>query len=202
MSGRGMLVVVTGSKGSGKSRFLTALVDRLRQAAPELDLRGLLSPAVWEGERKVGIEVVDLASGERRQLARPKGDSGSGPSSPHWAFEQATIDWANELLAGAADAPLLVIDELGWLEFEQGEGFTKALELLDRRAFRVAVVTIRSVLLARAGDRWPIDHVIDLEATEHPEPLANVWCRRLLRSINHEKGDQEWPLQPTESPSS
>lgn len=174
------LLLLTGAKGSGKSRFLSLLIERLRLADPDFELRGLLSPAVRERGEKTAIDVIDLASGDRRHLARPVGSGDAGPATPHWSFNQATIDWANERLAKAADAPLLVVDELGWLEFEQGQGFTRALDLLDRRAFRVALVTVRPDLLARARARWEVDCIIRLAPTEEIEGLAQRWSQRLL----------------------
>lgn len=185
------LILLTGAKGSGKSQFLSLLTECLQRTAPGLQMAGLLSPAVRQGGGKTAIEVVDLTSGDRRALARHRTSRTPGPSTPHWSFDRGAIQWANDRLQHAAGAELLVVDELGWLEFEQGEGFTRALQLLDRAQYQVALITVRPDLLAQARDRWRVDTIIKLDAKEDKKILAEQWCQRLQEAIQLEKGKKQ-----------
>lgn len=78
-----------------------------------------------------------------------------------WVFVQSTIAWVNGRLADVQDCDLLVIDELGPLELEDGEGFQEALAVLQRRPFAFAVVVVRPELVKRALQRWPDAAVFD-----------------------------------------
>jgi len=65
------------------------------------------------------------------------------------------MDWANQRLAEAETSDLLVIDELGPLEFFQEKGLLAGMERLDEGKYRVACVVVRSALLPNALQRWP-----------------------------------------------
>jgi nucleoside-triphosphatase THEP1 len=62
---------------------------------------------------------------------------------------------------------LLVIDELGWLELQQGRGLTEAMKLLDAGASRLfphAVVVVREALLPLALERFNAADWDDMDA--------------------------------------
>jgi len=82
-------------------------------------------------------------------------DQAAQVSTPRWEFDPEALDWANAALAEAAVGDLLVIDELGPLEFFQGKGLTAGLARLDAGDYKVACVVIRSALLPNALQRWP-----------------------------------------------
>ena len=65
------------------------------------------------------------------------------------------MDWADQRLAEAEISDLLVIDELGPVEFFQGKGLLAGMERLDQGEYRVACVVVRSALLPNALQRWP-----------------------------------------------
>ena len=53
------------------------------------------------------------------------------------------------------DEDVIIIDELGPLELEEGYGYQQALHLLDEGRYRKAVVVVRPSLLPLARVRWP-----------------------------------------------
>jgi len=61
---------------------------------------------------------------------------------------------------------MLIVDELGPLEFEAEVGWSAGMKALDSRAFQVALVTIRPELLKVARQRWPFAGVVDMESAE------------------------------------
>ena len=61
------LTIVTGAVGSGKSTWCEKIAKRDQDAG--LSVVGLHSMAVFCESQKVGIDLVDLGSGERRRLA-------------------------------------------------------------------------------------------------------------------------------------
>ncbi len=66
------LLLVTGLSGVGKTTWCTHLIELARSTGRSIN--GLLSPSVFADGRKVGIEIVDLDSGDHRRLANLRVD--------------------------------------------------------------------------------------------------------------------------------
>ena len=157
-------VLITGHSGSGKSRWCERLVALAHRR--EWRVAGVLSPPAMRDGRKVAIDLLDLATDERRRLAELRhGPSAEGPATERWRFDEATLTWGDEALRRAADTPadLVVVDELGPLEFQRGIGLVAGLGLVDALTSGVACVVVRPSLLAAALKRWPDAVVIDVE---------------------------------------
>jgi iron complex transport system ATP-binding protein len=147
------LILVTGLSGAGKTTWCTRLVELAREKG--LSVSGVLSPSIFRENHKVGIQIVDLHTGEGRQLARLREESAVTVGTPRWAFNDEVVAWANRVLARSERTDLLVMDELGPVEFLQEKGLTAGLALLDSGKYKVACVVIRSSLLPNALQRWP-----------------------------------------------
>jgi hypothetical protein len=154
------LFLVCGPSGAGKTTWLGKLATLARDHGHTVG--GLLSPAIFENGHKVAIELLDLASGQRRLLARPR--LKAGPGQLGWAFEAATLEWGNRVLAGLGSCDCLLLDELGPLEWQQGAGLQAAFARLGRRDYQAAFISVRPVLLDLAIRRWPEALVVELEA--------------------------------------
>ncbi|GAB4476187.1 MAG: NTPase [Anaerolineae bacterium] len=155
------LILVTGLSGSGKTTWCARLAEEA--TARGLRVAGLLCPAVFTAEGKAAIDVVDLITGERRRLADLRGVETHLPTVGEWQFYPEVIAWANHALRDLPNPDLLIIDELGPLEFKHHDGFLTALSLLDARHHRAACVVVRHSLLSQARARWPWHgSVIDL----------------------------------------
>lgn len=160
---RGNIVLVSGLRQTGKTTWCRALVEHARDAG--IAAAGLLAPAVFDGRHKSAIDQLDLRTGEIRRLAERRrafrGRWAFGNNEPRtaWRFDDGTIAWANSVLLEErerdARPDVLIVDELGPLELIHGEGIATAMTILDERRYRLAVVVVRSSLLARALDRWP-----------------------------------------------
>lgn len=160
----GTLALLTGGRGAGKTRWCEALARAGRDAGPSV--AGLVSPPVLAGGEKTGIDILDVASGERRRLAERARADLPGTEGLGWRFDPEALAFGNTLLARVGDCDLLLVDELGPLEFGRGSGLTVAFALLDARRYRLAVVVVRPALVAAARARWPwTAPVWDLEET-------------------------------------
>ena len=179
-----MLYILTGEIQTGKTRWLQALIDKLGEKG--VPLEGVLAPGVWRpnptkpnGFEKLGIDNVMLPGGEVVPFARRR-DLASGETSKMelqgmpadmklaWAFSDEAVERVNahfaELAAGEAPARpgLLVVAELGRLEFERGGlGLTEAVGLVaqgPRPGWPHALIVVRDWLVPRArmvfGPAW------------------------------------------------
>ncbi len=153
------LIIVTGLSGAGKTTWCKQIVKITKTNGYKVE--GILSPGIFVGKRKTGIEALDIGSGERKQLARLRQGPRSEVSTPRWVFDPQSLEWANQKLQNASESDLLIIDELGPLEFLRNEGLLAGMNKIDRGEFQVACVVIRSSLLQKAIERWPNAHVVN-----------------------------------------
>lgn len=158
------LVVLTGGRGSSKTRWCLALRAAARAAG--LEVAGVISPPVYADGGKIGIDVQDAATGERRRLAeRPPPDM-TGTAGLGWRFDLAALAWGDALLANAPACDLLFVDELGPLEFRGVGGFRSGFTAIEASRYRLAVVVVRPELIDAAQARWPwAAHIFDKDAS-------------------------------------
>ena len=149
------LAILTGEIGAGKT---TAALAVTRLASERgLSVGGILSPARIDASgTKVGIDALDVATGERRVLATVGGDL-VGPRVGAYAFDAASIAWGIERVqeAIAAGRELVCVDELGRMEFERGEAFAPLIAVATSGAARRMLAVVRLAhaegLAARVG---------------------------------------------------
>ncbi len=140
------LALVTGNVEVGKTTAVEWVVALAR--AQGYVCAGVWSPARVVGGQKVGIEAVDLSSGERRLLGRVA-TGGAGERVGRYTFDPSVLAWVNGVLAAAivARPDLLVVDEIGPLELEWGSGLAPVLEPLAAGRVPRALVVVRTWLL-------------------------------------------------------
>ncbi len=179
-SSRGAVYVVTGKHGVGKTTFCRVLIDEVRSRGAGLKTAGVLSPKVFVHGREAAIEVVDVISGQHCQLATrsEEGDVRDGPSTTRWRFDADALAWGDTVLRSATPCDLLVVDEVGPLEFERGEGWIAGLAAVDSMAYGTAFVVVRSGLVDRALDRWPAARTIHIDNATEAEAAARRWAFR------------------------
>jgi nucleoside-triphosphatase THEP1 len=165
---RGELVILTGERGSGKTTWCQAF----HQGALEQRLapRGLVSPGIFRDNVKVNIDLIDLSNNRRRRLAGKRAEGQPGdeekPATQTWLFDPETLAWGERCLKEILDSDedlieVLIIDEMGPLEFEQHVGWVSGLALIDRRQYHLACISIRPELLEKARQRWSWGAVVE-----------------------------------------
>jgi nucleoside-triphosphatase THEP1 len=144
MSARAPLVIVTGPPGAGKSTVCRRVVELARTRG--ITAGGIVTVRRVEDRREAGLDVVDVATDERRPLAELDSVTG-GPTTGRWHFHPAALAFG---LAGCRRVPpeaLLVIDELGPLELVQHDGWDPLVPLLHAHTGPLLVV-VRPSLIA------------------------------------------------------
>ncbi len=167
------LIIVTGDRGAGKTTFCTRLIELARSAGRSIG--GVLSPAVIVNDQKIAIDVIDLQSDQRRQLAVHNPDA-DYPRELYWRFDDAALTWGNAVLAHSTPCEVLIVDELGVLEFERNRGWLAGLRAIDSGDYQLGLVVIRPELLARAQQRWPLARTLTIETADQAKFEADrMW---------------------------
>jgi nucleoside-triphosphatase len=171
-----LLFVVTGSRGAGKTSFCANLTNAAREAGWQVT--GLLSHPVFEEGTRVAIQAEDLSSGERRQLA-VRSETPT-PGSNHWQFDRDTLTWGSAVLQAAVPAELLMIDELGPLEFDHDSGWQAGLEAVDSGQYEIAFVVVRAEMLGYAMLRWSDANIVEIDTPEESRAKAKIIAEQLF----------------------
>lgn len=184
------LHLVCGERDSGKTQVCAALAQLLSLYGE--DLAGLISPGVFVEGRKTAIEAYDLRSQQRRRLAIPRiaQDATEPPlaaaqewTSRDWAFDEGVLAWGNAILRVSVPCGVLIVDELGPLEFVAGRGWMNGLNALDSQNYRMAVTTIRPGLLESAAQRWPGAQVHELDSIDDVQPVWTALSRTAAEGL-------------------
>jgi nucleoside-triphosphatase len=142
-----MMALVTGRIGCGKTTACRFTLDLLRQE--EMKTGGILSPARLDARgAKTGIDVVNVATGERRRLADYV-DGGEGTIGSY-TFDERALSWAGACIQTAVSdgCDVLVVDEIGPLELVHHDGLVAALDILaDPIMVPHALVIVRQAYL-------------------------------------------------------
>lgn len=147
-----MIYLITGPRMSGK----TTLVQQLVQCAHGWRVTGILTIGEWHNGEKLALYARDLRTGEQRLLARRQ------RATEPWEFVAETLEWGNRVFTSAVPTDLLVVDELGPLEWVEARGWTAGLSAIDSGQYRVALVVVRPELLTQAQHRWPHATLLDV----------------------------------------
>ena len=173
------IVIITGASGQGKTRLCQTLVKLAKSRG--MVIKGVLSPTVFTAGEKTAILVEDASSGKQCKLAwlRQAG-SDSDIQTGHWTFDPDSMAYGSRILAEAGECSLLVVDELGPLEFLQHKGWVEGLHAVSRRQYHLAVVVIRPSLLGLSLTHWPEAAVFTVDPGRAIEDQAG----EILSSIN------------------
>jgi nucleoside-triphosphatase THEP1 len=136
---------------SGHSRRLA-----LRQSSSALEPKDQQpSRGLFEGAHPARPELGRGTPVEGKTTDIPETDATPAVIQGRFRFDPRTLAWGNEALRHATPCQLLVVDELGPLEVERQEGWTRAFDVLNKADFGLALVVVRPECLVRAQLQLP-----------------------------------------------
>ena len=95
----------------------------------------------------------------------------------HWTFDEQVLEWGNQVIKNSIPTDLLVVDEIGPLEMKWGRGWTNALEALDSRLYRQAILVMRPSLMNLAEERWQWGIKVLIEQVDQIDQLVEQLMR-------------------------
>ena len=161
-----MFILLTGPEQAGKTTACWKVLPGLRAAG--MKIAGFVSPPLLdENGTKTGIEMMDLATGQHRTLARlVRGDEPA--TVGNYRFVEGATEWARGVLSAAllANVDWLVVDEIGPLELHASGGFAFALEpLSDPIRVPNAIVVVRESLADELAERLGRSDIVVVRVT-------------------------------------
>lgn len=164
--------IITGPFQVGKTHLCNSL--KRHAQIQGLNLAGVICPPVFEKELKTAITIENLKTNERKTLAYKRTTETEGLLTEHWVFNEEVLKWGNRVLAETKGSDVLLIDELGPLEFTRLEGWQNGLLAIDKGEYKIAVVVVRPSLVETAVNRWPYAKVIELSDRLEPEETQSL----------------------------
>jgi nucleoside-triphosphatase THEP1 len=150
-----MNVLLTGERQVGKTTVCKQVMELARGLG--YDPAGVLAPALLDKDGlPIAYHALMVADGEQRLLARADGDLG-GPRTGRYSFDADVLSWMIGRLRGAISqsCDLLIVDEIGPLELEQGEGLAPLLSDLSASGLPPLLLVVRPELAGRLQKRLP-----------------------------------------------
>ncbi len=179
-----MFILLTGAAHEGKTTACWKAISGIRTAGGKV--AGFVSPPLLSADgMKVGIEMLDLATGKRQIFARVV-EPGEPTTVGVYRISEDAIDWAQKLLAAAllSGADWIVVDEIGPLELRRGGGFAFALPpLADSVRIPNAIVVVRETLADELAERLGRTDVVRVQVTEKNRSTIPARLVKLARSI-------------------
>jgi len=154
------LWIVSGGRCTGKTTWCANVVEQARDEG--IRVGGFLCPAEFNNNQKISFDLVDITSGETRLFGRRSNEVNQGLRVGSWRLDLNVIAWGNHILQSSDSKDLLIIDELGDLEFNHGGGFQEAFPIVDVGSNQTIIVVIRPDLLDAAIRRWPHAQIIQI----------------------------------------
>lgn len=175
----GEIIGLTGSSGKGKTFACLELAGRLIDQG--VVVKGFCSPPVFEDSIKTAIDVLSLPSFERRRLGVLAAIEGY-TLVRKWSMDPATFEWINRMSGRFSSTDVLMFDEFGPLEVEQGQGWHKALDVLKTGKYYLAVITFRPDYQDFFKREHPGIHLINLDGHDTPDVFYTEVVDRLRQA--------------------
>jgi nucleoside-triphosphatase len=127
-----MLILITGEPGVGKTTILLKLFKMFKNHK----VGGIIAKEIRSNGR-IGFEFIDLSSNKRALLASIHGN---GPKIGKYYVNLEGCKFAANILRNASNYDIILVDELGPMEFKSKEFREAAKMLLDVNKIRIVVI--------------------------------------------------------------
>jgi len=147
--------IITGARHCGKTTRAAELAEEFRRNS--WPVCGILSPGNMKDGMRHSIDVVNVATGERRALASRAGlPEGKCMSYGGFDFSKDGLEYAKRILREHKSGGIVFVDEIGPIELSGGGYASELRELLKSDAAAIFII-VRRELLNEVLDKFGID---------------------------------------------
>ena len=83
------------------------------------------------------------------------------------------IPWGNDVLNYSIPCDVLIIDEIGYLEFEKNSGWNNSFKILREKEFKIAFIVVRIDFIGAALSYWEKAQILKIENGENVGLISN-----------------------------
>ncbi len=181
LKGIAMNVLLTGQRQVGKTTVCKQVAELARGL--DYDPAGVLALALFDEDGlPVAYHALMVSDGEQRLLARANGNLG-GPRTGRYSFDADVFSWVIGKLRRAISrgCDLLIVDEIGPLELEQGRGLAPLLTDLSTGRLPSLLLVVRPELTAQLHERLPAIPFCTFTVTqENRQALPDAIVKKLF----------------------
>ncbi|HRY32386.1 MAG TPA: nucleoside-triphosphatase [Bacteroidales bacterium] len=172
------IFIVAGGVGTGKTRLLLRLVDKLR--AENMPVSGILSPRLMENGLTTGYDLIDISTGNRERFLRISDDPDQEKIGRYSILPGGLSLGINALKgAEAENSGIVVIDEVGKMEMEN-RGWAGQLTALLHAASQTLILSVRDVNVEAVIRHW---HLRNYVVFELPETDSEMIIGRIVHEV-------------------
>jgi nucleoside-triphosphatase THEP1 len=146
------IIILSGEENVGKSTLCRQITDYAKTR--KIMVSGILSELETVKGQKKAINSFDIKSDEKINLAVYSPGWDKEKKDRKWKFNREAIKWGNRALRNSVPTDLLIIDEIGYLELEKGEGWKECFSVLEGNQYHLAIIVIRLELLSLIIKRY------------------------------------------------
>jgi len=187
MERKSHITIISGGKGEGKTTLIGQLIKALRRLG--IPIKGLISTSIENDGKKIGVAVENLATGEQKQLAFHEPGWDADMPLREWRFDKNVLTWGNKILDEMGRGEVLIVDEIGYLELENNQGWTAVFSVLQRGLFEEAYLIVRESLLPRALSHWKYAKVVHLSDIDDKVSWVSNEAISVAKRLNAQKGE-------------
>ncbi len=148
-----MFIVVTGSKGAGKSSSLAKVSEMIRTCNKSVG--GVISPRIWKDGERTGYGLITAADGVKRMLATEvEGVLQDTFKYCTFFFSNDVVDAGNNAIRDGLGADVLIVDEIGNMEIAGG-GWGRSMPLVAGHK-RHVILCVREDVVDKLRGQWGI----------------------------------------------
>ena len=155
------ICILSGEENIGKSTLCRQIIEYAKSR--NITVSGIRSELEIMNYQRKAINSFDIKTGKMINLAVYSPGWDKEKPERKWKFNREAINWGNNVLRRSVPTDLLIIDEIGYLELEKGEGWNECFNVLESNQYQLALVVIRPELLTLASKRYEKTSVYTLQ---------------------------------------
>ena len=162
MKKKSNVIIITGEIYDGKSTLMNELAICFKNN--KIKAGGIVSPALFENDIKVGYALINIATGESTQLSQTKKEEGMANVGRYY-FRNEGIAFGTEALAVAnnLNSEIVFIDEIGTWEL-QGQGWAASINELIIQCEMPLIIAVHKSIVTQVTESWQLQNPLVIEA--------------------------------------
>jgi nucleoside-triphosphatase THEP1 len=162
MKKKSNVILISGEINDGKSILMHELAARFKEQ--NIQVGGIVSPAILENGIKTGYALLNVITGERKRLSQTEKGEGMANVGRYYFLNEG-IEFGKSVLAVANNqkSKIVFIDEIGTWEL-QGQGWAASLNELIIQCDMPLIIAVHKSIVDLVIENWQFQNPLIIEA--------------------------------------